>query len=52
MGKLRDDEIKFILNLEAKGLQAEIGKSSAAVKKRLLRRIKLSRQRWTLLTNI
>ncbi len=33
MGKLRDDEIKFILNLEAKGLQAEIGKSSAAVKK-------------------
>lgn len=33
MGKLRDDEIKFILNLEAKGLQAEIGKSAAAVKK-------------------
>ncbi len=33
MGKLRDDEIKFILNLEAKGLQAEIGKSSAAIKK-------------------
>lgn len=33
MGKLRDDEIKFILNLEAKGLQAEIGKSAAALKK-------------------
>ena len=33
MGKLSNDEIKFILNLEAKGLQAEIGKSTAAVKK-------------------
>lgn len=33
MGKLTNDEIKFILNLEAKGLQAEIGKSTAAVKK-------------------
>jgi hypothetical protein len=32
MGKLTNDEIKFILNLEAKGLQAEIGKSTAAVK--------------------
>ncbi|MPL74345.1 hypothetical protein SDC9_20217 [bioreactor metagenome] len=33
MGKLSNDEIKFILNLEAKGLQTEIGKSTAAIKK-------------------
>lgn len=34
MGKnLSNDEIKFILSLEASGLQAEIGKSSAAIDK-------------------